>query len=217
MKVLSRLLSAAAAAAVCLVLAGTTTAAADPTSLEGGTRLYVAGPWLCTAAFNVRLGTVGFMVMPGDCGEVGDSVDGPGHVPIGVVTAKTQNSTLDVILVRVNNTEDWQQGPWVSGQGGPTVTITGSTAAPIGAQVRMSGPASGTRTGVVSARNATINTAEGPLNGLTRTSICAAAGDLGAPVYAGGQAQGYVIGGSACQTYILPINPVLAAYQLQLF
>lgn len=209
---------AAVAAALGLVVAGAGTAAAVPSPLEGGTRLYVAGPWLCTAAFNVRdAAAVGFMVMPGDCGQVGDTVDGPGHIPLGIVTAKTQQANLDVLLVRVTNTSAWQQGPWVSGQGGPTVTITGSVDAPIGGQVRMSSPVNGIRTGLITARNQTVNTSAGPLTGLTRTTICAGPGDLGAPVYAGGQAQGYVIGGSGCQTYLRPIKPVLAAYQVQLF
>ncbi|HVQ19214.1 MAG TPA: S1 family peptidase, partial [Actinomycetes bacterium] len=149
---------------------------------------------------------------------VGSTVEGPGHVFIGLVTAKTQRSDVDVLLVRVNNTEDWQQGPWVSGQGGPTVTITGSTVSPVGGQVRMSSPINGILTGVVSARNVTINHADGQLTGLTRTTLCATAGDLGAPVYAGGQAQGYVIAASSgCQTYLRPINPALAEYGIQLF
>ena len=216
MRIFSRL--AVVVAAVGLVVGGAGTAAADPVHLEGGTRLFVAGPWMCAAAFNVRAGAAGFMVMPGDCGEVGDTVDGPGHIALGVVTAKTQQAGLDVLLVRVTNTDDWQQGPWVSGQGGPPTTITGASDAAIGSQVRMSSPVNGIKAGTVSARNQTINTAEGPLTGLTRTTICSGAGDLGAPVYTGGgQAQGYVIGGSGCQTYIRPINPVLAAYQLQLF
>lgn len=214
MRVLSRL--AVVVAAVCLATPSLPAAAA-PANLEGGTRLFVAGPWMCTTAFNVRQGSAGFMIMPGDCGEVGDTVEGPGHVFIGFVTAETQRADLDVLLVRLSNTEDWQLGPWVSGQGGPTVTITGSAVAPIGGQVRMSSPVNGIVTGVVTARNQTINHADGQLTGLTRTSLCAGAGDLGAPVYSGGQAQGYVIAGSGCQTYIRPINPVLAEYGIQLF
>jgi streptogrisin C len=92
----------------------------------------------------------------------------------------------------------------------------------LGDRVCLSGSTSGYHCGRVEALGETVNYGDGNVvNGLTRTSVCAEAGDSGGPFMSGNQAQGTLSGGSGgCllggESYFQPIQEVLRTYALTL-
>lgn len=209
----------AAVAVSCLGI-GTATAAVPPAAaLQAGMPLTTGWGGRCVAGFNLRSADLGYIMASGSCGAVADVVRGPGNVFIGQVVAASAD--LDAVLIRVDNNDEWQQGPWVSSQSpvAPPYVVTGSRQAGLGATVRTSSPNSGIRTGTVTATGLTVNTPDGPVTGLTSATLCTSAGDSGAPVFTGdGQAQGYVVlasGGSDCETLYMPIGRALDTYHVQ--
>jgi hypothetical protein len=199
---------------VLLLLLGATPAAAAPAPLGGGSIL-TSGSFRCTAAFAATHGTTGHLVT-GPCASTGTQLSS-NNVLVGPVTAASANGA--VTLVTVSNTTAWTLVPWIL-VGGAHHVITGSTETPVGGSVCLLDRSFGQRCGVVTAKNLTVNFAEGRITGVTRTNICMSAGSAIAFV-SGGQAQGMPIGGSSsCSTtgvsYFLPIRPILAAYGLTL-
>lgn len=163
----------------------------------------------CTVGFLVRTsgGDNGF-VTAGHCGGAGDSTRGYNLRPLGTFRLSIFPGA-DWALVIVNDN-------WI-----PTPTATGSQEAPVGASVCKTGSTTGVTCGTVTAKNVTVNYAQGTVTGLTRTTICAEPGDSGGPVFAGTQGQGIISGGSGnCAsggiTYFQPLNPVLASGNLTL-
>jgi streptogrisin C len=109
----------------------------------------------------------------------------------------------------------------VRGEGGATVDVAGSVEAMVGASVCRSGSTTGWHCGTIQEQNATVTYAEGTVNGLTRTTVCAEPGDSGGPYMAGTQAQGVTSGGSGdCTsggtTFFQPVNPILSDFGLTL-
>ena len=99
--------------------------------------------------------------------------------------------------------------------------MAGNTEAPVGAAICRSGSTTGTRCGVIQAKNQTVNYPEGAVTGLTRTNVCAEGGDSGGPWLSGDQAQGVTSGGSGnCTTggttFFQPLNEILAVNNLTL-
>jgi streptogrisin C len=91
----------------------------------------------------------------------------------------------------------------------------------VGAAICRSGSTTGTRCGVIQAKNQTVNYPEGAVTGLTRTNVCAEGGDSGGPWLSGDQAQGVTSGGSGnCTTggttFFQPLNEILATNNLTL-
>ncbi|KAB2346997.1 S1 family peptidase [Actinomadura rudentiformis] len=165
----------------------------------------------CTVGFSVR----GGYITTGRCGTPGATAVGHNGVAQGTVQGSTFPGGGGG-WVRTNTS--WRPRGLVNRHDGTFVTVRGGQAAPVGSAVCMAGAASGWRCGVIQARNITVNFPEGVLTGLIRTSICAAPGDLGAPLIANGQAQGILVGtgGGGCPSYFQPVNNVLAAYGLTL-
>ena len=101
------------------------------------------------------------------------------------------------------------------------VPVAGSTEAPVGASICRTGSTTGTRCGVIQAKNATVNYPEGTVTGLTRTNVCAEGGDSGGSWLSGNQAQGVTSGGSGdCTvggtTFFQPITEILQRNNLTL-
>ncbi|MFI1169980.1 S1 family peptidase [Streptomyces melanogenes] len=210
---------AAAVAASCLAVGTATAAAPPPAALQAGMPLTAGWGGRCVSGFNLRSADLGFIMASGSCGKVADVVRGPGNVFIGQVVAVSRE--LDTVLIRVDNNDEWQQGPWVSSQSpaAPPYVVTGSREAHLGATVRMSSANSGILTGTVTATGLTVNTPDGTMTGLTRATLCSSAGDSGAPVSTtDGQAQGYVVlasGSGDCDTLYMPIGRTLDTYHVQ--
>jgi streptogrisin C len=111
--------------------------------------------------------------------------------------------------------------PFVNDFQGNLLPVAGSTEAPIGAAVCRSGSTTGTHCGTIEATNQTVVYPEGAVTGLTRTNVCAEAGDSGGPWLSGDQAQGVTSGGSGdCtvggETFFQPVNEILARNNLTL-
>lgn len=175
--------------------------------IRGGMAYIINGSGRCSVGFAV----VGGFVTAGHCGTPGTPttygtfqgssfpgddyawVSTPGHTSVGEV-------------------EDYNGG---------AVAVAGSTPAPVGATVCRSGSTTGWFCGQIQAYDSTVRYAEGTVNGLIRTSVCAEPGDSGGSLLAGNQAQGVTSGGSGnCTyggtTYFQPVNEILDAYGLQL-
>jgi hypothetical protein len=197
---------------VLLLLLGATPAAAAPAPLGGGSLLQNAG-YRCTAAFAATRGTTGHLIAGPRCGAPGTNLFSGNNVLVGPVTV---GGSVTVVLVA--NTSAWTLVPWIS-LGSTRHVIRGAAETPIGGSVCLLDRAVGQRCGVITAKNQTVNFAEGTITGLTRTNICMPPGSAIAFV-SGDQAQGVPIGGSSCSTtgvsYFTPVRPVLAAHGLTL-
>ncbi|WP_213451003.1 S1 family peptidase [Rhizomonospora bruguierae] len=183
--------------------------------IRGGDPFIIGGRARCSVGFAV---TTGF-VTAGHCGRVGDTTTGASNAPQGTFTAATFPGSGDFGIVRTN--ADWVPLPVVFDFQGGTLPVAGSTEAPVGASICRSGSTTGLHCGVIQAKNATVNYPEGTVTGLTRTNVCAEAGDSGGSWISGDQAQGVTSGGSGdCTvggtTFFQPVNEILAAGNLTL-
>ncbi|WP_433334650.1 S1 family peptidase [Spirillospora sp. CA-294931] len=165
----------------------------------------------CTVGFSVQ----GGYVTTGKCGSPGATVIGYN----GVAQGTMQPSTLPGGAggwVKTNTS--WRPRGLVNRHDGTFVAVRGSQAAPVGSAACMAGATSGWKCGTIQARNVTVNFPEGTLTGLIRASVCAAPGDLGAPLVANGQAQGVLVGsgGGGCPSYFYPVDKLLSVYGLTL-
>ena len=84
------------------------------------------------------------------------------------------------------------------------------------------GSTTGTRSGRVTALNATVNYAQGPVSGLIRTTVCAQPGDSGGSLYSGSTAHGLTSGGSGnCTTggttFFQPVVEALNVYGVSVY
>ncbi|MFC4563944.1 S1 family peptidase [Nocardiopsis mangrovi] len=188
---------------------GRGTAAADA-QIIGGEPFATDGVVRCVIGLAVD---TGFVAGPG-CGEVGDTASGTG----GGTGTFAAVSPAGAALVVAD--PGWTPTPYVR-MGAGLATVSGSQEAPVGAQVCRAGATTGVHCGVVQARNQTVNFPQGPVSGLTRTSICTEPGDRPGPYLSGGQAQGIHAGGAgSCATggatYFAPINPLLAGWGVTL-
>jgi streptogrisin C len=211
----------AAGLAILGLLATAPAANAAPVPLEAGIQLTIGSSSRCVGGFNATSGGNYYLIIADVCGSPGAAArGGPGQVLIGTVSASGFPPS-GYAVVRVTNLTNWQPAPLISRQSsGPALRILGSTEAPVGASVCMSSPVSGWSCGVVTAKNQTIQYPDGTVvTGVTRTTLCVHPGELGAPVVAGQQAQGHIIGGTAspsCTGYFKPINQVLPQLGLTL-
>jgi streptogrisin C len=169
----------------------------------------------CSIGFSV----VGGFVTAGHCGQPGSTTTGFNQQAQGTFRSSTFPGNGDFAFVAVNG--NWTPQPVVNNFNGGTVPVAGSAEAPVGASVCRSGSTTGTHCGVIQAKNATVNYPEGTVTGLTRTDVCAEAGDSGGSWLSGDQAQGVTSGGSGnCTvggtTFFQPVNEILAANGLTL-
>ncbi|BCB82340.1 hypothetical protein GCM10022251_47610 [Phytohabitans flavus] len=179
-----------------------------------------ADPYFINSAARCSIGfsVVGGFVTAGHCGQVGATTTGFNQEAQGTFTASSFPGD-DWGVVEVNG--DWTPRPVVNDFNGGEVTVAGAEEAPVGASICRSGSTTGTRCGVVEAKNATVNYAEGTVTGLTRTDVCAEPGDSGGSWMSGDQAQGVTSGGSGdCTvggiTFFQPLTEILEVNQLTL-
>ncbi|MFG2107991.1 S1 family peptidase [Micromonospora chersina] len=182
--------------------------------VRGGDAYFINNAGRCSVGFSV----VGGFVTAGHCGRPGDRTTGANRVAQGTFAASSFPGD-DWAVVEVNG--QWTPQGVVNDFNGGTVPVNGSTEAPVGASVCRSGSTTGTRCGVIQAKNATVNYPEGTVTGLTRTNVCAEPGDSGGAWLSGDQAQGVTSGGSGdCTsggvTFFQPVNEILQRNNLTL-
>lgn len=187
--------------------------------LRGGDTITTSVGGRCSVGFNAVKGHTRYVITAGHCTKLGGTWSGPDGTAIGPV-AKTTFPGHDFGLVEVTSTA-WAQTHDVDSDHG-YLNVAGDAPAVVGDQVCLSGSTSGYHCGQVEAVGETVNYGDGDVvSGLTRTSICAEAGDSGGSIMNGTQAQGTLSGGSGgCllggQTYYQPIQEVLSTYGLTL-
>ena len=187
--------------------------------LRGGDKITTSEGGRCSVGFNAISGNTRYIITAGHCTKLGGTWAGPDGTPIGPV-AKSSFPGYDFGLVEVAS-GSWKQTRDVYTDSG-YLTVTGTEPVAIGSSICRSGATSGYHCGRVEAINETVNYGSGDVvRGLTRTDICAEAGDSGGPFVSGSQAQGTLSGGSGgCllggQSYFQPVREVLSTYGLTL-
>ncbi|MEU6058261.1 alpha-lytic protease prodomain-containing protein [Streptomyces sp. NPDC047097] len=185
--------------------------------LRGGDAFHIGGG-RCSIGFSVVAGSRQGFVTAGHCGSAGDATTGFNKAAQGSFQASTFPGK-DMAWVEAN--ADWTATPYVKGQGGANVEVSGSTEALVGASVCRSGSTTGWHCGTVEQHDTSVSYLEGTVRGLTRTTVCAEPGDSGGSYISGAQAQGVTSGGSGdCvsggTTYHQPVNPILKEFGLTL-
>ncbi len=183
--------------------------------VRGADAYIINGNARCSVGFSV----VGGFVTAGHCGPVGARTSTQNGVAQGVTRASVFPGSADMGFVETN--ANFTPQPVVNDFQGNLLPVAGNTEAPVGAAICRSGSTTGTRCGVVQAKNQTVNYPEGAVTGLTRTNVCAEGGDSGGPWLSGDQAQGVTSGGSGnCTaggtTFFQPLNEILATNNLTL-
>jgi len=183
--------------------------------IRGGDPYFIEQQFRCSIGFSVETG----FVTAGHCGAVGDTTTGFNQEAQGTVRVSTFPGNGDFGFVETN--ADWTPRPVVNDFNGGEAPVAGSEEAPVGATVCRSGSTTGTRCGVIQAKNQTVNYPEGTVTGLTQTDVCAEGGDSGGSWLSGDQAQGVTSGGSGdCTvggtTFFQPVNEILDAANVQL-
>jgi streptogrisin D len=184
------------------------------TRISGGDAIY-AGGGRCSLGFNVRNSAgQSFFLTAGHCTNIGSTWTN------GSVTLGTRSGTSfpgnDYGIVRYTNTTIAKPGA----VGSQDITSAGTPA--VGTQVTRRGSTTGTRSGQVTALNATVNYAEGRVSGLIRTTVCAQPGDSGGSLYRGTVAYGLTSGGSGnCSTggttFFQPVVEALNVYRVSVY
>ncbi|QIP87964.1 S1 family peptidase [Streptomyces sp. Tu 2975] len=186
--------------------------------IRGGDAYYMGGGGRCSVGFSVTRGTTQGFATAGHCGRAGTATSGYNQVAQGTFQASTFPGR-DTAWVAANS--NWTSTPYVKGQGGQNIQVTGSVQQPVGASICRSGSTTGWHCGTISQHNTSVTYPEGTITGVTRTTVCAEPGDSGGSYISGSQAQGVTSGGSGdCRsggtTFHQPINPLLQGYGLTL-
>ncbi|MFH9060441.1 carbohydrate-binding protein [Streptomyces coeruleorubidus] len=186
--------------------------------ITGGDAYYIDGSARCSVGFSVTKGDQQGFASAGHCGKSGARTTGFNNAEQGTIQASTFPGK-DMSWVAVN--DQWTTTPNVRVEGEQKVQITGSVQALVGAAVCRSGSTTGWHCGQVEQHDTSVSYAEGRVDGLTRTTVCAEPGDSGGPFVAGVQAQGVTSGGTGdCRsggtTFYQPINPLLRDFGLTL-
>ncbi|MFD5266438.1 trypsin-like serine protease [Streptomyces sp. NPDC058335] len=184
----------------------------------GGDAYYIDGTARCSVGFSVTKAEQQGFATAGHCGEAGATTTGFDDTDQGVFQASVFPDK-DMAWVGVNS--DWTATAAVRAEAGTTVQVSGSVQALVGASVCRSGSTTGWHCGTVEQYDVSVTYAEGTVDGLSRTTVCAEPGDSGGPFVAGTHAQGVTSGGSGnCTsggtTFFQPINPLLDEFGLTL-
>ncbi|MGC5011425.1 S1 family peptidase [Streptosporangium sp. DT93] len=184
----------------------------------GGNAFHVGLTSRCSVGFAVFTGTRSGFVTAGHCGRTGTRTTGFNGTVQGVFRGSLFPGG-DHSWVQVDR--GWRTAPEVDDGEGGTVPVAGARIALEGASVCRSDAAGGLHCGLIQQRDASVTYPQGNVFGLTRTSVCAEAGDSGGPFISFDQAQGIASGGSGdCgqggTSYFEPIDEVLNAYDLTL-
>jgi streptogrisin B len=187
--------------------------------IKGGDAIY-ASSWRCSLGFNVKNSAgADYFVTAGHCTDgAGTWWSNSGHTTTLGSTAGSSFPTNDYGLVRYTNTSVTKSGTAGS------VDITRAATPAVGTNVIRTGSTTGTRTGRVTALNATVNYGGGDVvYGMIQTTVCAEPGDSGGPLYgSNGVAYGLTSGGSGnCTsggtTFFQPVTEALSAYGVSVF
>ncbi|MDG9710876.1 alpha-lytic protease prodomain-containing protein [Streptomyces sp. DH10] len=186
--------------------------------ITGGDAYYIDGTARCSVGFSVTKGEQAGFASAGHCGKQGAKTTGFDKAEQGAFQASTFPGK-DMSWVAVN--DKWTATANVKGEGEQKVQVTGSVQALVGAAVCRSGSTTGWHCGKVEQHDTSVSYAEGKVDGLTQTTVCAEPGDSGGPYVAGVQAQGVTSGGTGdCKsggtTFFQPINPLLSEFGLTL-
>jgi streptogrisin C len=186
--------------------------------IRGGDAFYIDDTARCSVGFGVTKGDQQGFATAGHCGKAGAKTTGFNQVAQGTFQASVFPGQ-DMSWVGVNS--DWTATPAVKGEGDQDVQTAGSVQALTGAAVCRSGSTTGWHCGTIEQHDTSVNYAEGTVDGVTRTTVCAEPGDSGGSYISGVQAQGVTSGGSGdCTsggtTFYQPINPVLSTFGLTL-
>ncbi|MET9776992.1 alpha-lytic protease prodomain-containing protein [Streptomyces sp. NPDC006367] len=186
--------------------------------LVGGDAYYIDGRARCSIGFSVVKEQQQGFATAGHCGGPGARTTGSDESEQGTFQGSVFPGK-DMAWVGVN--ADWTATPDVKAQDGQKVQVAGSVEVLVGASVCRSGSTTGWHCGTVRQHDTSVSYAEGTVDGLTETTVCAEPGDSGGPFVAGVQAQGTTSGGSGdCTgggtTFYQPVNPLLGAFGLTL-
>jgi streptogrisin D len=187
----------------------------------GGEAILASGGGRCSAGFITQSSSGNqYVVTAGHCTDISSSWSGDGQT-IGS-TAASSFPGNDYGAIRINDPSALQAEGAVLSNGSP-VDITSAGRVPVGSTVCKTGSTTGTTCGQVLRYDATVNYAEGSVGQLTEANVCTEPGDSGGPLFAGGQAQGVVSGGSTAgcgssgfRSYFQPVDEVLSTYGLTL-
>ncbi|WP_318215685.1 trypsin-like serine protease [Streptomyces sp. SCL15-6] len=186
--------------------------------LVGGDAYYIDARARCSIGFSVTKGEQQGFATAGHCGRPGAKTTGYDQSDQGTFQSSVFPGK-DMAWVAVD--ADWTATPDVKAQDGQKVQVAGSVEALVGASVCRSGSTTGWHCGTVRQHDTSVRYAEGTVDGLTETTVCAEPGDSGGPFVAGAQAQGTTSGGSGdCTnggtTFYQPVNPLLGDFGLTL-
>ncbi|WP_128375570.1 S1 family peptidase [Streptomyces cavernae] len=186
--------------------------------IKGGDAIY-ASSWRCSLGFNVRSGSTSYFLTAGHCTDgAGTWYSNSGRTTVLGSTSGSSFPTNDYGIVRYTNTSVTKDGTAGS------VDITSAGTPSVGTNVIRTGSTTGTRTGRVTALNATVNYGGGDIvYGMIQTTVCAEPGDSGGPLYgSNGVAYGLTSGGSGnCTsggtTFFQPVTEALSAYGVSVY
>lgn len=186
--------------------------------VRGGDAYYIDEKARCSVGFSVTKGAQQGFASAGHCGKPGAKTTGFNKVAQGAFEASVFPAK-DMSWVGVN--DQWTATPRVKGEKEADVQVAGSVQALVGAAVCRSGSTTGWHCGTVEQHGTSVSYAEGVIEGVTRTTVCAEPGDSGGSYISGTQAQGVTSGGSGdCKsggiTFHQPLNPLLDEFGLTL-
>ncbi|MFF5448802.1 S1 family peptidase [Streptomyces sp. NPDC012888] len=178
--------------------------------LGPGDAIHGAG-YRCSLGFNAVSGSTRYFLTAGHCGNVVRTwyTNSAQSTLIGPTVGSSFPGN-DYALVRYDNAS-------ISAPGGFTPAN-----AYVGEPVRRSGSTTGTKSGTVTALDATVHySGGGTVRGMIQTNVCAEPGDSGGALYDGTKALGITSGGSGnCSvggtTFYQPVPEVLAKYKVSL-
>jgi streptogrisin D len=188
--------------------------------IAGGQAIYTGGS-RCSLGFNVRSssGTTYFLTA-GHCTNIGATwyANSSSTTVIGS-RAGTSFPGNDYGIVRYTGSVAAEGSVYLYGG---YQDITSAATPAVGQTVYRSGSTTGVHSGRVTALNATVNYAEGAVNGLIQTTVCAEPGDSGGSLYSGSTALGLTSGGngncsSGGTTYFQPVTEPLSVYGVSVF
>ncbi|MEU8677842.1 S1 family peptidase [Streptomyces sp. NPDC048560] len=179
--------------------------------LGPGDAIYGSG-YRCSLGFNVVSGGTYYFLTAGHCGNVAKTwYTNSAQTTLIGPTIGSSFPGNDYALVRYDNAS-------LSHPGGYTAAN-----AYVGEPVKRSGSTTGTRSGTVTALDATVHySGGGTVRGMIQTNVCAEPGDSGGALYDGTKALGITSGGSGnCSaggtTFYQPVPEALAKYKVSLF
>ncbi|THV36456.1 RICIN domain-containing protein [Glycomyces buryatensis] len=186
-------------------------------AVRGGDRYSMDNGFACSVGFAVTQGSTKGFVTAGHCGKAGVRVISGSAAP-GTFRASVFPDS-DRAWVEVGSNQTLQN---VVNMYSGSRYVYNSDVAAVGSSVCRSGATTGWHCGTVQAFNQTVRYEAGPVYGMTRTSVCAEAGDSGGAYITGNSAQGITSGGSGnCRTggttFFQPVNEALSAWGLTLY